>query len=848
MCVLRLFERNTSAFPDALAVGCEGRQLSYRQLDSIAERISAGLRAAGAKQGCLVGLLLDRSPELIAALLGVWKAGAAYVPIDSVTPAERVSFILEDAGAPFLITRRNLFPPAPHGNVLDPPVNVLFLDELCQTELPASSGNTEVDPGSLAYVIYTSGSTGKPKGTSITHGGLVNTIEGVAGDLQITPVDVVQAWSTIAFDVACLEIFLPLAFGASLYLSSHEGDSRLEQLLRSRATIVFGTPTMFRLLLEEGCTGDFKVQFVVGGEVLPLQLATTLARTCRALWNEYGPSETAVCATRTKINRNPTRITIGHPLPNVHVHLLDENFQPVPPGSIGEIYIGGAGVGLGYLNREELTRTSFLPDPFCPGKENRLFKSGDLAIELPDGSLDFIGRMDDQVKIRGYRIELGEIEAALSECNGVDAVVVRAVEWEDGDRRLVAFVKGKASFIPRWKESLQHRLPPYMMPAEFVTLGSFPTTAGGKTDVQALLAMRVSAVGPVEPPEEKAIDAAEMRLLAIWKRLLKLNSIELDDDFFALGGHSLLAARMLRQVQQAFGVRLAHSALVENPTIRGLAAYLRGSHAEHWPALATLRAGSPLLPPLFIAHGVGGSLLSFIELTSELGDEQPVYGLQLPPSVEEGHAQVTELAANYLRQVRAVQPYGPYHLAGHSSGGLMVFEMACQLVEQGECVALLALLDCDPNTTKPFQSQDGESSWRASLRRAFKEFRSPENGIRDLVQRRYGYQKMKIKNGLAKRLRPGKIRGWLLGAEGILALAMKGYQLKPYSGTATLFVARDEPGHEYDLSVGWTEKVLGGCEVHPVPGTHRTILMRPHVSVLATEIRQRIARSVSALA
>ncbi|MGC2403000.1 MAG: amino acid adenylation domain-containing protein [Acidobacteriaceae bacterium] len=842
MCVLELFERNVSAFPDALAVRSEDRKLTYRQLDFIAARIAAGLRAAGVAKGCLVGILLDRSPEMIAALLGVWKAGAAYIPIDLATPAERIAYILEDAHASVLITRGHLF-------LGTAGVRTLDLHHLCAAEARALSRAGEVAPGSIAYVIYTSGSTGKPKGTTITHGGLANTIQGVARDLQLSPPDVVLVWSTIAFDVACLEIFLPLAVGASMHLAAEDDSSRLEQVGHSRATVVFGTPTMYRLLLEEGWQGNPKMQAVIGGEVLPLQLGISLAKMLRVVWNQYGPSETAICATRARIDPDTERITIGYPLPNVHVHLLDEHFQPVSKGSSGEMYIGGAGVGLGYLNRDELNQKCFLPDPFCRGENRKLFRSGDLAMELADGSLDFIGRIDDQVKIRGYRVEVGEIEAYLRECEGVEAAVVRAVDWEAGDRRLLAFVAGDSAFTPQWKQSLRRRLPPYMIPAEFITLRSFPVTAGGKVDVQALMAMHSDAANTPDSPETDVLDPAEARLLTIWKRLLKLNSIGLDDDFFALGGHSLLAARMLRQVQQAFNLKLAHSALVENPTIRGLAAHLRGSHAEKWPALVTLQDGTTL-PPLFIAHGVGGSLLTFIRLAAELGAEQPVFGLQLPSSVDDEHAQVNKLAENYLRQIRAVQPYGPYHLAGHSSGGLVAFEIACQLAEQGESVGLLALLDCDPYTAQaPHRPFHDVSSFKASLRRAIKELFSPENGIKDLVRRRYGYQKMKIKNGLANRLRrTGKLRAWLVGVEGMLAFAMRTYQVRPYPGKATLFVARDEPGHEHDLASGWTERVLGGFEIQPIPGTHQTMLAAPHVRLLAQEIRLRMARHAVTLA
>jgi amino acid adenylation domain-containing protein len=851
----QLFERKASASPDALAIACASRRINYGELNHLADLIAKGLREAGVTAGCLVGVLLDRSPEMVAGLLGIWKAGGAYVPLDPAASVDQISFVLEDAAPPFVLTRKKFFARVPSPRF--PNLRLLDLGDFCARRRSSSSVTTTVTADSLAYVIYTSGSTGKPKGARITHGGLVNTVLAVGTDLKLGPDDIVLAWSTIAFDVACLEIYLPLAFGASLYLVEKElggdGDLRLEQLRSSAATVIMGTPTMYRLLLEKGWQGDTRMQVVVGGEVLPLHLGTRLAKMCRAAWNQYGPSETAICATRTRIDVDAEKITIGHPLPNVTVHLLDPHLQPVAKGSVGEMYIGGAGVALGYLNRPDLNQARFLPNPFSSG---RLFKTGDLAIELPDGSFDFLGRTDDQVKVRGFRVELGEIESALRRCEGLQAAVVRAIEFEEGDRRLVAFVVGDEAYLGQWKQSLRRRLPHYMVPPEFVPLRSFPTTPGGKVDVQALDTMRLSAarLRPVSDPSPA--DPVEARLREIWQRLLKLNNVGLDQDFFALGGHSLLAARMLVEVEQWFGSKLPHSVLVEHPTIHGLATYLRQSPARNWPALVTIQGGSLLLP-LFIAHGLGGSLLSFIELAGALGPEQPVYGLQLPAFIDEHQADLRILANNFVKQVRAIQPVGPYNLAGHSSGGLVVFEMACQIMEQGETVGLLALLDCDPNTGKvahrPFNDWD---TFKTSLRRLLAGFK-----LREFLARRMMYHRIKIKSWLAERSRHLEIgRGWLpdsvrdsltsslLGVEGFLLLAIRDYQIRPYPGNATLFLAQGEPRSDPQPERAWAGRILGVFETQTIPGNHQTILARPQVISLAREIRQRLARHVQSSA
>ncbi len=846
----QLFERNACASPDALAIISEGRRITYRDLHDTSEHIADGLREAGVGEGCLVGVLLERSPEMVAGLLGIWKAGAAYLPLDPAAPLEQIAFMLEDAAPAVVLTRKKYFPRVPGPRLLD-------LDDLrARPGNPVRNETATVSKDGMAYVIYTSGSTGKPKGVGISHRGLANTVLAVGEDLKLGPEDIVFAGSAIAFDVACLELHLPLAFGASMYLLERElaGDAgfRLGQVRASSATVMMGTPTMYRLLLEAGWQGDARMQVVVGGEVLPLNLGIRLAGICRAVWNQYGPSETAICATRAKIDADVDKITIGHPLPNVSIHLLDHHLQPVARGSMGEIYIGGAGVAPGYLHRPALNQARFLPDPFSAG---RLFRSGDLAIQLADGRFDFLGRYDDQVKVRGFRIELGEIESALRRCDGVQAAVVRAIDLEEGDRRLVAFVVGRETFLGQWKQSLRRWLPHYMVPAEFVPLRSFPTTPSGKVDLQALDTMRLNAARLRPVSDSSPADPVEARLSEIWQKLLKVNTVGLDQDFFALGGHSLLAARMLIEVEQWFGAKLPHSVLVEHPTIQGLATYLRQSPARKWPALVTIQGGSLLLP-LFIAHGLGGSLLSFVELANALGPEQPVYGLQLPAFLDEHQADLRILAANFVKRVRAIQPAGPYNLAGHSSGGLLVFEMACQIMEQGETVGLLALLDSDPNIGKvahrPFKDWE---TFKTSVRRVL------AGKMREFLARRIMHHKIKIKSWLAERSRHLEIgRGWLpdsvrdslatslLGVEGFLLLAIRDYQIRPYPGNATLFLAHGEPRSDPQPERAWAGRILGVFETQTIPGNHQTMLARPQVISLAREIRQRLARNVQSSA
>jgi amino acid adenylation domain-containing protein len=852
MYVLDWFERVMTASPDAFALVCEGRQITYRELNATAGRIAQGLERAGVSHGDLVAVLVDRSPQMIASLLAIWKVGAACIPIDQSLPPARIAFMIEDAAAPFLLTQGN-FADAIAGSA-----HIVYLDGDLEA-LCASPGFVEPvhhSPGAgsgdaLAYVVYTSGSTGKPKGVRITHGGLANTVDAVRRDLALTPQDVVVAWTTLAFDAAFLEICLPLVCGATLYLVENQladGGSRVELLRRSAATVLLGTPTLYRLLLEEGWQGDPHIQLVAGGEVLSLDLARKLAAMCRALWNQYGPTEASICATRARITAEAENVTIGHPLPNVTVHLLDADFHPVPNGSVGEIYIGGAGVALGYLNRPELTRTSFFPDPFAANVRGWLYKSGDLAVRRADGCFAFAGRADSQVKLRGFRIELEEIQAVLQQCDGVRAAVVRVLELEPGDQRLIAFVLCDQTFSSAptelWRQALSKRLPAYMVPSEFIPLSHFPTTLGGKIDLRSLDALRLSP--PVLPPvpEVSAHDEVEAWLQSTWQRLLKRKTFGIHDDFFSLGGHSLLAARMLSQVEDRFSCKVPHAVLGEAPTIHGLADYIRQATATAWPEVVTLQVGTQQ-PPLFIAHGIGGSVLSFMELATELGREYPVFGFQLPVVIDPRDADLSRVADHYLRQVRARQPYGPYYFAGHSSGGLVVFEMACQLIAQGESVALLALLDCDPDVGK--SPQRPFRSWRslgAACTRTLARFQMGEVSVRQWLQRRVDYQRIQMRIWLAGRARrAGGEPGRSVRAEGYLALAMSEYEPRPYPGTITLFIAQDEPRSDAGPAKAWAARA--SCETLAVRGTHLTMLNRPNVISMARELRQRMLQAAS---
>jgi len=847
--VLQLFDWQRHLNPSAVAVSFGGRQVSYAQLDERANEIGSCLRDAGVARESLVALYLERSPELIAALLGVWKAGGAYLPIDPTNPRQRVAFTLEDSRVEYILTERALLESIP-----PTAANILCIEDVCPIEQKQSSFvASEPSPDQLAYVIYTSGSTGKPKGAQVCHAGLANVVRAIGRDLDLKPKDVALATATIAFDISNLEIYVPLTSGATIHMmESHfagDGLKLIETIHANRAALVFGTPTSWRLMLEAGWQGSPDLQIITGGEVLPLSLAKTLTSMTRVLWNHYGPTETSICATRERVSPNTETITLGLPIDNVKIHVLDEDLNPVEPGATGELYIGGVGVGRGYLNRPELTARTFLPDPFDSTPGARIYKTGDLGRLLSDGRLDFQGRADNQIKLRGFRIELEEIEAAIRDFEGVHAASVQLVEYGPADLRLAAYFLGETGVDSnQLRDFLRQRLPFYMLPSELIPLESLPMTINGKIDREALEQIRIKFEAraqhlAVQPPA----DDIEARLRAIWQKLLKVRSIGPSDDFFDLGGHSLLATRMFAEIEKLTGRTIPLSALVQNPTVHQLAAYIHDLPQKGWPGLVPIRAEGSL-PPLFISHGLGSNLLLFRALTESLGPNQPVYGIQLTAPVNAAleELRLEAFAERYVDEICAVDPTGPYYLAGHSLGGLLVFEIATQLRRRGKQIGLLALLDCKFHLAQraenipagdPVKLRERARNWRKKLSRL------SQSGIVNTVWRKFLYNQLMFKIWALRQFhREGTFYPNVFGLDPYIALFAENYHPQAIEGDAVLFAAEDELSPE-SLGKGWEPVIQGNLELQKIPGSHQTIFTRPHVEVLAQELAKRLDTS-----
>jgi amino acid adenylation domain-containing protein len=568
-----LLESQAARTPDKVAVVCGPAQISYAELSRRSNQLANLLRTLGVGPDVLVGICLKRSIDMVVAVLGVLKAGGAYVPMDPHFPGERLAYMARDAAVRVMLTDE-----ASRHIVTVPDAAVLSLDAdrdqigRQSERLPEAISSAE----NLAYVIYTSGSTGMPKGVQITHRAVVNFLESMRREPGLTSDDCLLSVTTLSFDIAGLEIYLPLMVGARIVLAprpvASDGRALARLLTDAGVTVMQATPATWRMLFDSGWKGQNGLRVWCGGEALTRELANRLLAGCAELWNLYGPTETTIWSTACRVTAGVDVVPIGKPIANTQVYILDEHRRPVPPGVPGELYIGGDGLARGYLNREELTTEKFVPDPFSPGE--RLYRTGDLARSLPDGVLQCLGRLDHQVKIRGFRVELGEIECALERCDGVSNAVVVLREDEPGDQRLVGYVipHTGASISPQeLRSNLLATLPDYMVPSAFVMLAEFPLTPNRKVDRRAL-----PAPGVYSAPVAHRVPAtteAERGIAAIWKELLRRDGVGIHDNFFDLGGHSLLLVQLQSRLRSRFGREIPMIELFQKPTISSMAGF-----------------------------------------------------------------------------------------------------------------------------------------------------------------------------------------------------------------------------------------------------------------------------------
>jgi amino acid adenylation domain-containing protein len=786
-CAHEIFEAQVARTPAATAAVCDGQRVSYADLNREANRVAWHLRGLGAGPEDLVGVRMTPSRRRLAAILGIWKAGAGYVPLDPALPVERLAFMVRDADVSVVLT--DSFE-APHG----------------RDDNPGDSGAT---PANVAYVIYTSGSTGQPKGVVVEHRNLVNFTHAVASQWQVGPGSRVLASASFAFDASVIDMVAPLLHGATVVVGLPDtvhSPPRLAALLRdARITCVFLPPALLGLL-PDGDYPDLRL-LVTGAEQVPTELARRWTRPGLRLVNVYGPTECTVVATWAELDAcTPMPPPIGYPIrPNVRVYVLDRHGNPVPPGVPGELHIGGAGVARGYLNRPELTRERFADSAY-----GRLYRTGDLVRRRRDGSLVFLGRLDGQVKFRGLRVELGEIEAALAVCPGVAQAVVTVTAGPGGDAELAAYLRPAGGPLDTGaiRAQLVRSLPDALIPAHLITVTAFPLNSSGKVD-----RAKLPAPGPhVAAAREAPATATETLLAGMYETLLGCGRVGATDSFFDLGGNSLSAMRLVDEISRRTGADIGVTAVFLHPAPRQLAAVLDGARHPAGP-LVSLTPESAAEVPLFLIHAVGGTVASYAPLSRELAGTFTVYGLESPALGRAARlpAALDGLVADYTRRIRAARPHGPYLLGGWSMGAVLAFEIARDLERAGERVSLLVLLDPPFAIPRDFDADAGTRFAQDAAR---------STGV-DVTDLDLDSEPMR------RRLRVFSAHIRLLA----------GYEpAGPPVRAPALIVSADSSPNAPTRDL-WPDMLSGPVTVHTVPGDHYEFLRPPLAADVAAAIR-----------
>jgi amino acid adenylation domain-containing protein len=861
--VHELFEEQLRQTPAAIAVDDGRVQLTYAELKYRADRLAARLRREGVRSESRVGVLAERTPEMVAAVLAVWKAGGAYVPLDPRLPRERLDFLIEDTGTSLVVASQ----PVPVSRS-----DVVFIDPNC-SESDRSGGRDhnpkQIDESPVAYILHTSGSTGVPKGVAVPHCAIVNLLASMKQITGFGPADRILGLTTLSFDISVVELMLPLVTGGSIRLVSRDdtldGRSLRAIIEKSGITFLQATPATWRMLVQTGWQGSSSLKAITGGEVLSRELADQLLDRVGTLWNMYGPTETAVYSTTVKIVRN-TPITIGRPIGNTKSYVLDAARNLLPLGVPGELYLGGAGLARGYWNRPALTADRFVPNPFSNDPTERIYRTGDVVRYRPGGEIELLGRADHQVKLRGFRIELGEVEAVLAGHPAVAQAAATICDDGTSDPRLVGYFvraanspadNGTAVDSTVLRNYLKSKLPDYMVPPILVELTALPLTASGKLDRKSLPVPN-AAPSPPFPDITALDDAVERELAAIWKRLLRISQVRHTDSFFDLGGHSLLAVQMLAQAERLFGSAPPLRAIFEQPTLAEVAAAIRDKRTRSAVPSVRLRYAPdhPVVgsrkPPLIIAPSLFGHSNEWDPIFAARACERQVFGLEVDgdePYWSEAPS-LDEMAERFCDAVCLTVPDGSFHLVGYSFGAWLAYAMACRFAELGRSPLSIILVDS--------QFKRGPDSWRDRLVRDVPSMvrnaprwlanRLNLESLRDTtahIRRRLAtstngrgsktYADLADANGHAN----GEIDAAVARASGVFDLkqlpelyrlrmilsfrAQDAYHPRPFQGRLAFLRCAIRPLVHYNLpDGGWRALVTGSVETHRIPGSHST--------------------------
>jgi amino acid adenylation domain-containing protein len=860
--VSRLVEHWAATRAASPAVTYGKTTLSYAELNARANQLAQRLQKLGLKPGEVVGVMMERSNEMAVAMLGILKAGGGYLPLDPSYPQERLAFMINDSGARFLIAQ-----PETAAVVTKHSAETIVLDGTFTAIARESKENLAHTPDALdlANLIYTSGSTGTPKGVKIPHRGIVRLVRDT-DYMEIAPTDVVTQTSSISFDAATWEIWTALVNGAHLVGISKDElinpAAFREKIKEKKVTIVFVTTALFNQLASEaaGVFEGLKYVFFGGEASDPKAVASVLNnRPPRRLMHAYGPTETTVYATVHRVKDVPpgaTTIPIGRPIANSTAYVVDHAGNLAPIGIPGELWLGGDGMALGYLNRPELTSERFVSDKFGPDAAAKLYRSGDLARFREDGAIEFLGRVDTQVKIRGFRIELGEIEATLLKHPNVRKAAVLAREDVPGEKRLVGYIEcSKKTGASDLKNLLKQTLPEFMVPAAFVGLDQMPLLPNGKVNRNALPAPEWKSTDRVF---EAPANPLEQQIAKIWERVLGVQPIGATDNFFDLGGHSLLAVKLFAQFEKVFERKLPLATLFKAPTIRQLADYIRGeAKPQTWSTIVDIQPKGTKRP-IFWIHSLGGDggggFFYYRRLATLLGQDQPSFGIRSP---QEPFDKIESMAAYYIRALKEMQPQGPYQLGGFCFGGVVAYEMARQLENAGDKVSLLAILESSPPNLDRLRDHLPRSA-RFRIENVYENLRDfvshPTSEQLAMVKRkaRKVRDKFSRRNGDAISQPPPALqdlidmskypKDYVKYAETHWK-ALESYVPGSYDGTIHLFRARKQPLRITDPSLGWNVVAPGRVRISVIPGTHESMVTDPNVQILADKIQETIRAS-----
>ncbi|MDB5285714.1 MAG: hypothetical protein JWR05_663 [Mucilaginibacter sp.] len=856
-----LIAKTAGEVPDKVAIKFEDRTLSFKSVNEAANKLARYLLGLNIKTGDIIGLAVDRSPEMIISLLAILKTGAAYVPLDPEYPKDRIEFMLEDSAAKILITSNKY-----KGHFASTGTEVLLEDVWDKVlNYPSTEPDTDVTGHDLAYILFTSGSTGKPKGVQIKHHNLVNFLLSMQKKPGITANDKLLAVTTISFDIAGLELFLPLLTGAQIVLTdtitAKDGRALLDLAIKEEISIMQATPYTWRMMLEIGWDKKLPMKVLCGGEALPKDLINKLIARCSELWNMYGPTETTVWSTVKHI-KDDVDITIGKPIANTQVYILDEKLAEIPDGTIGEIFIGGDGVARGYLNRLELTNERFVDNPFSEIAGDKMYRTGDLGKITPTGEIQCLGRIDHQVKVRGYRIELEEIEHALTKQKNVKEAVVVAREDRPGDPRLVGYIVLSAEettvadiklLTDVWQRELLQVLPEYMVPDDFVLMETIPITPNGKIDRKALPMPDYSQINRTNAYMAPRTNNEKL-VAGIWEEFMGLKEISIHDNFFELGGRSLVAVRIMARLEKETGKRLPLATLFEHSTVEKLATRLVvDDSAITWQSLVPIKPkGSKM--PLYIVHGAGLNVLLFNALAMNMDNDQPVYGLQAKGlnGIDEPLDVMEDIAANYIAEIIAHDPVGPYALAGYSLGGMIAYEMAKQMLAMGKDVKMLAMFDTYADQTKKIDTpvkKAIKNSWLLIKQITYTVVLFIEDPKRTIEykSREIGRRIKKIN----KKIFPDKVKKKDIFSEyndeinERSAAAQRNYLLTSIDIKLELFRAKKKTFYMDDFKyLGWVPYAKKGVNVYEIPGEHNTIFAPPNDKQFAKVLQECLDKAV----